>query len=56
MIECLAHQTFTCQPSAGEMIMSNWAGGRADSDAVKQAKIAAGSGRTSVQARTNKNK
>jgi hypothetical protein len=51
-----AHQTFTCQPLAGEMIMTDWAGGRAESDAVNQARIAAGSGRRSVQARTNKKK
>jgi hypothetical protein len=35
--------------------MTNWAGGRAKCDAVNQAKIAAGSGRMPVQARTNKN-
>jgi hypothetical protein len=56
MIKCPAHQTFTCQPLAGEMIMTNWAGGRAESDAVNQAKIAAGRGRMPVQARTDKNK
>jgi hypothetical protein len=41
---------------AGETIMTDWAGGRAERDAVNQAKIAAGSGRKPVQARTNKNK
>jgi hypothetical protein len=56
MIKCPAHQTFTCQPLAGEMIMTDWAGGRAESDAVNQARIAAGRGRMPVQARTNKNK
>jgi hypothetical protein len=30
---------------AGEMIMTDWAGGRAKSAAVNQAKIAAGGGR-----------
>jgi len=56
MIRRPAHQTFTCQPLAGEMIMTDWAGGRAESDAVNQARIAAGSGRMSVQTRTKKNK
>jgi hypothetical protein len=56
MIECLAHQTFTCQPLAGEMIMTDWAGGRAERNAVNQGKIAAGGGRMPVQARTEKNK
>lgn len=55
MIRPAAHQTFTCQPLAGELIMTDWAGGRAKSDAVNQAKIAAGCGRVSVQARTSKN-
>jgi hypothetical protein len=38
MIRPAAHQTFTCQPLAGELIMMDWAGGRAKSDAVNQAK------------------
>jgi hypothetical protein len=56
MIRPAAHQTFTCQPLAGESIMTDWAGGRAESDAVNQARIAAGSGRMSVEARTSTNK
>jgi hypothetical protein len=38
------------------MIMTEWAGGRAESDAVNEGKIAAGSGRMSVRARSNKNR
>jgi hypothetical protein len=38
------------------MIMTDWAGGRAESDAVNQGKIAAGCGRMPVQARTEKKK
>jgi hypothetical protein len=37
MIKCPAHQTFTCQRLAGELIMTDWAGGRAECDAVNQA-------------------